>query len=67
MLVIRYNRQMTITAWLEHAIQDAERRNLLALRPLLEALARSTSSLRSADWNVDAAGTTTPTSTPDAH
>jgi hypothetical protein len=47
---------MTIKTWLETAIQDAERRNLSALRPLLEALARSTSALRSADWNFDATG-----------
>jgi hypothetical protein len=47
---------MTIKTWLDTAIQDAERRNLSALRPLLEALARSTSALRSADWNFDATG-----------
>ena len=53
---IGYNRQMTIKMWLETAIQDAERRNLTGLRPLLETLARSTSALRSADWNFDATG-----------
>ena len=42
--------------WLEHAVQDAERRGLPALKPLLETLARATSALRSADWNDDAAG-----------
>ena len=47
---------MTIKTWLETASQDAERRNLSTLRPLLEALARSTSALRSADWNFDATG-----------
>jgi len=47
---------MTIKTWLEVAAQDAERRNLPGLRPMLEALARSTSALRSADWNFDAAG-----------
>lgn len=47
---------MTITLWLEQAMQDAERRGLPSLRPLLEALARATSALRSADWNADAAG-----------
>ena len=55
-LGIGYNRQMTIKVWLENAIQDAERRSLPGLRPLLEALARSTSALRSADWNSDATG-----------
>jgi hypothetical protein len=41
--------------WLELARQDADRRHLPALRPLLEALARATSTLREADWNVDIA------------
>lgn len=57
---------MTVTVWLESAVQDAERRGLPALRPLLEALAHATSALRSADWNLDASGEfDTPTS-PDA-
>jgi len=47
---------MTITQWLEQALLDADRRALPALRPLLEALARATSALRSADWNPDATG-----------
>jgi len=47
---------VTIKTWLEHAIQDAERRGLTSLRPILETLARSTSALRSADWNFDATG-----------
>lgn len=47
---------MTVKAWLDDAIQDAERRGLPALRPLLEALARSTAALRSAEWNFDATG-----------
>jgi len=61
-----YNRQMTIKTWLEAATQDADKRNLSALRPMLETLARSTSALRSADWNFDAKGEplrTTPLST----
>ena len=49
---------MTINAWLESSAQDAERRELPALRPLLEMLARSMSALRTADWNRDAAGET---------
>lgn len=48
---------MRINSWLENAVRDAERRGLPALRPLLEALARSTTALRAADWNIDAAGT----------
>ena len=47
---------MTIKTWLDNAIQDAERRGLASLRPILEALARSTSALRTADWNHDASG-----------
>ena len=47
---------MTIAIWLETALQDAERRGLPALRPLLDTLARATSALRAADWNVDATG-----------
>ncbi len=46
-----------LTTWLENAVRDAERRELPDLRPLLEALARSTAALRAADWNLDAAGT----------
>jgi len=47
---------MTIKTWLDNAVQDAERRGLPALRPMLEALARATSALRNADWNPDASG-----------
>ena len=47
---------MTIKLWLEQALQDADRRGLPALRPLLEALARAASALRNADWNANAAG-----------
>jgi hypothetical protein len=55
-MLVPYNLLMTIKTWLENAIQDAERRGLPALRPLLETLARSTSGLRTADWNFDATG-----------
>jgi hypothetical protein len=47
---------MTIKIWLDNAMQDADRRGLPSLRPLLEALARATSALRTADWNHDATG-----------
>ncbi len=47
---------MTIKTWLDNAIQDAERRGLPELRPLLEALAHATSALRTADWNAEATG-----------
>jgi hypothetical protein len=45
---------MTVMLWLDYAMQDADRRSLTALKPLLETLARATSSLRMADWNSDA-------------
>jgi hypothetical protein len=38
-----------VDAWLAAAIEDAERRGLPELKPLLEALARSTAALRAAD------------------
>ena len=47
---------MTIESWLQAAIADAERRSLPELKPILEALARSTQALRAADFNDDAAG-----------
>jgi hypothetical protein len=47
---------MTIAEWLENALKDADRRELPALRPLLESLAKSTTALRAADWNVDLSG-----------
>jgi hypothetical protein len=57
---------MTAKFWLENAINDAERRGLSGMRPLLEALARSTSALRTADWNVDATGEDAEQKAPDA-
>jgi hypothetical protein len=57
---------MTLKVWLENAITDAERRGLAGMRPLLEALARSTSTLRTADWNFDATGNDEPRTTSDA-
>lgn len=48
---------MTIDEWLNNALNDADRRKLPALRPLLEGLAKSTTALRAADWNVNVSGT----------
>jgi hypothetical protein len=42
---------MTVESWLQLAVADAERRGLPALKPLFEALARSTRALREADFN----------------
>ena len=47
---------MTIESWLKAAVADAERRGLPELKPMLEALARSTQALRAADFNDDASG-----------
>ena len=57
---------MTVKSWLENAIHDAERRGLAGMRPLLEGLARSTSALRTADWNFDATGEHEEPQPPDA-
>ena len=40
---------MTVADWLRGAIADAEQRGLPQLKPLLEALAKSTAALRDAD------------------
>ena len=40
---------MDIPEWLAHATADAEARGLPGVKPLLEALARSTQALRDAD------------------
>jgi hypothetical protein len=44
---------MTIEAWLQAAIADANRRGLADVKALLEALAKSTKVLREADFNAD--------------
>ena len=44
---------MTIDAWLKAALADADARGLPGLKPLLEALAKSTAMLRQADFNDD--------------
>ena len=45
--------RMTIDAWLKAACEDADRRGLPDLKPLLENLARSMSALRDADRFID--------------
>jgi hypothetical protein len=40
---------MTIETWLQTALADAEQRGLPDLKPLLEALARSTAALRASE------------------
>ena len=55
----------SIDSWLAAACADAERRGLPELKPLLEALARATATLRSADWNFDATGEFDPPALPD--
>jgi hypothetical protein len=46
---------MQIDAWLKAASDDAERRGLPDLKPLLATLARSTAALRDADRSIRAA------------
>jgi hypothetical protein len=46
---------MTIDAWLKAACDDAERRGLADLKPLLETLARATAALRDADRLIERA------------
>jgi hypothetical protein len=40
-----------VERWLRSAVEDAERRGLPELKPLLEGLATATIALRAADWN----------------
>ena len=46
---------MNIDAWLKAAIEDAERRGLPELRPMLETLAQATRALRGAAFGERAA------------
>jgi hypothetical protein len=48
--------QAQIDAWLRAASDDAERRGLPQLKPLLEGLARSTAALREAERTLRDAG-----------
>lgn len=50
----RGHTQANMDAWLKAACQDAERRGLPELKPLLETLARSTAALREADRTIRA-------------
>jgi hypothetical protein len=54
---------MTIESWLQACIADAERRGLPELKPMLETLARATTSLRqstSAQSPVDRSASSVP-------
>ena len=51
---------MQVDDWLAAAIADAERRGLPQMKPLLEALARSTAALRRADDELRAAESVRP-------
>lgn len=55
---------MTIDAWLKDAHDDADRRGLPELKPLLDALAQSTRALRAADFHERADGPPTPPGRP---
>lgn len=45
---------MDLNQWLDAAKQDAKRRGLSDLAPILESLAAATRLLRAAPWNQDA-------------
>ena len=47
---------MTVEHWLAAALADADRRNLPAMKPMLEGLARAMLALRAADFNDRADG-----------
>jgi hypothetical protein len=47
---------MSLEDWLKMAVEDAERRGLPELKPLLEALAQSTKALRNARFGGQANG-----------
>ena len=49
---------MSVEQWLELAIEDAKRRGLPELKPLLEGLAQSLKALRAARFGGDANGPT---------
>lgn len=51
-----------VQAWLVWAVSDARRRGLTDLEPLLESLGGAVAALRSADWNDEASGTSSPAS-----
>jgi len=44
---------MTIQDWLRTAVEDARRRGLPALEPLLEGVSKSTTALREAERRMD--------------
>jgi hypothetical protein len=48
---------MTLDDWYDWAALDAERRDLPALKPLLDAQRAATRHVRAGDWNDDASGT----------
>ncbi len=47
---------MNLDDWLKAAREDAERRGLTDLRPLLDTLVQATRALRRADWNEQPTG-----------
>ena len=49
---------MTLDDWLKAAREDAERRGLTDLQPLLDTLVQATRALRQADWNEEPTGRT---------
>ena len=50
----------SVAAWMTRIADDARRRGLPELVPLIESLGRAVTSLREADWNDNARGDTRP-------
>jgi hypothetical protein len=49
---------MTVDAWRDAVVADAEAHGLADVAPLLRSLSEMTRHLRSAEWNTDASGAT---------
>jgi hypothetical protein len=47
---------MTLDDWYDAASEDADRRGVPELKPLIDVLRQATRQLRDADWNDDARG-----------
>jgi hypothetical protein len=56
---VNANPESRLEGWLRSAVEDAERRGLPDLKPLLETLARATAGLRAADIEAGRAETET--------
>jgi hypothetical protein len=56
---------MTLDEWYELVVNDADRRHLPDLRPVLKGLHGAAGALRAASWNDDARGPSSQSGAPD--